>query len=164
ALPVVCDFTSCTYTILKAGPQLSAQHRQKLEALKIMDSIGFIDNVVMPALPVLWKKDRVVLHPGCASTKLLLNGNMANIAGACAHHVVVPAEAGCCGMAGDRGFLFPELTEGATRYELEEAVPAGADGYYASAKTCEMALTHFSGKPYRHIAYLAEEVSRPGAH
>jgi D-lactate dehydrogenase len=64
-------------------------------------------------------------------------------------------------MAGDRGFLFPELTEGATRHELSEALEQPADGYYASAKTCEMALTHFSGKPYEHLVYLAEEVTRP---
>jgi D-lactate dehydrogenase len=153
-LPVVCDFTSCTYTLLKAGSSLEESYREKLSKLIILDSIKFLHDVVMPRFEPKSKKSRVVLHPGCAATKMQLIGDMKSVAAQCAHEVLVPTDAGCCGMAGDRGFLFPELTKGATHFELKEAVQSNADGYYASAKTCEMALTHFSGKPYRHMVYL----------
>jgi D-lactate dehydrogenase len=158
-LPVVCDFTSCTYTILKAGHGLDIEYSQKLKSMKIMDSIEFLDKVIMPVLPVNKLKEKVVIHPGCATTKLQLNGAITEVAKRCAHQMVIPSDAGCCGMAGDRGFLFPELTESATRHELIEAANEDANGYYGSAKTCEMALTHFSGKNYEHILYLAKEVS-----
>lgn len=160
-LPIVCDFTSCTYTLLQAGSQLSAQARERWSCLTIMDSITFLEKEIMPRLNITQPKQKVVIHPGCAATKLLLTGAMQHTAQACAKEVVLPAAAGCCGMAGDRGFLFPELTEGATAAELAEAAASGAEGYYASAKTCEMALSHFSGKPYEHIVYLLEEASRP---
>ena len=42
------------------------------------------------------------------------------IARACSDEVTVPLHAGCCGFAGDRGFLFPELTESATRREAAQ--------------------------------------------
>jgi len=38
---------------------------------------------------------------------------------------------GCCGMAGDRGFLFPELTASATKMEETEMGNQKFDGYYS---------------------------------
>ncbi len=159
-LPVVCDFTSCTYTLLKAGPQVSFAHAKLLSQLTIMDSLSYLQDIVAPKLKPVSKKNKVVLHPGCATTKLQLEKSMEKIAGKYADEVVVPYAAGCCGMAGDRGFLFPELTHAATAAELSETAIEDAAGYYASAKTCEMALTHHSGKPYQHIVYLMEEATR----
>jgi D-lactate dehydrogenase len=131
-----------------------------LSRLKIMDSIKFLEEIIVPRLEPIQKKNTVVLHPGCATTKLQLEGSMKLVANRYAHEVVVPYAAGCCGMAGDRGFLFPELTHAATATELEEVQAVEATGYYASAKTCEMALTHHSGKPYQHLVYLVEETTR----
>lgn len=159
-LPVVCDFTSCTYTLLKAGHSLEEPYRERLGKLTILDSIQFLNEYVIPKIPVFNKRKKVVLHPGCAAIKLQLIGAMKSVAGKCAEEVVIPADAGCCGMAGDRGFLFPELTESATLLELTEAIEVNADGYYGSARTCEMALSHFSGKPYRHIVFLIKEVMK----
>ncbi len=160
-IPVVCDFTSCTYTLLEAGKSLDLNYQQKLKGLKIIDSIEFLQQAVLPKLPHITPKEKVVLHPGCAATKMQLVGAMQQVGAQCAKEAIIPAEAGCCGMAGDRGFLFPELTKSATLGELHEANLLNADGHYASAKTCEMALTHFSGKPYNHLVYLVRDVSGP---
>ena len=161
ALPVVCDFTSCTYTFLKAGSHLGEAYRAKWEKLQVLDSLAFLEKTLLPRLSITQPKTRVILHPGCAATKLQLGATMQQVATRCAHEAVVPSAAGCCGMAGDRGFLFPELTQGATRHELHQATESPADGYYGSAKTCEMALSHYSGKPYEHMLYLVEETTRP---
>jgi D-lactate dehydrogenase len=161
-IPVVCDFTSCTYTIMAAGKGLEKTYQDKWKAITFMDSVQYLNQVVLPKLSNIQKKGSVVLHPGCAVTKLQLISDMKELASALSRSVVIPKDAGCCGMAGDRGFLFPELTRGATGDELKEAVSLDADGYYASAKTCEMALTHFGGKPYRHIVYLVKEACGHG--
>ncbi len=158
-IPVVCDFTSCTYTLLKAGSKLEEPYRSRFEAFTIVDSITFLGDLAGAQKLVFGpKKTKVVLHPGCAATKLQLTGVMKEVANRCAGEVCIPADAACCGMAGDRGFLFPELTESATRLELNEAIATEADGYYGSAKTCEMALTHFSGKKYSHLVFLLKDV------
>jgi D-lactate dehydrogenase len=74
--------------------------------------------------------------------------------------VTVPKYAGCCGMAGDRGFLFPELTASATAPEaMEVRQEKHHDGYYSSTKTCEMALSEAVKKNYESILYLVDEGS-----
>jgi D-lactate dehydrogenase len=60
-------------------------------------------------------------------------------------------------MAGDRGFLFPELTKSATAFEAKEAREKEYDGYYSSAKTCEMNMSDAVGKNYESIVYLLDE-------
>ncbi len=72
--------------------------------------------------------------------------------------VTVPAHAGCCGMAGDRGFLIPELTASATHDEAAEVKQHTYEGYYSSTKTCEMAMTEAVKQNYESILYLADEV------
>jgi D-lactate dehydrogenase len=62
-------------------------------------------------------------------------------------------------MAGDRGFLFPELVQSATHLEAKEVTAQPRQGYYSSSKTCEMALENVTKKNYESIVYLVEECS-----
>ena len=62
-------------------------------------------------------------------------------------------------MAGDRGFLFPELTASATQPEAMEVKQRKYEGYYSSTKTCEMALSEAVKENYESILYLADEGS-----
>ena len=81
------------------------------------------------------------------------------MAKACAEEVIVPEKAGCCGMAGDRGFFYPELTTGATQLEAEEIKTLNCEGHYSTGRTCEIALTEATGKEYVSLLYLLDEVS-----
>jgi D-lactate dehydrogenase len=74
-----------------------------------------------------------------------------------AENVIVPVRAGCCGMAGDRGFLFPELTHAATRAEAEDLKNDKCDGYYSTSKTCEMAMSEAVGVNYHSLLHLVDE-------
>lgn len=74
-----------------------------------------------------------------------------------AEEVTVPKHMGCCGMAGDRGFLFPELIDSATMPEAFEVKQHNYDGYYSSTKTCEMAISHAVSENYESILYLLDE-------
>ncbi len=60
-------------------------------------------------------------------------------------------------MAGDRGFLFPELTAAATRPEANEIMNQQCDAYYSSTKTCEMAMSDAIKKNYESVLYLVDE-------
>ncbi|WP_242916239.1 FAD-binding and (Fe-S)-binding domain-containing protein [Pontibacter liquoris] len=155
-LPLVLDVTSCTHTLQNCRPVLSPENRQKYDALSIIDSIDYVADFILPKATVLRKKGRVLLHPVCSLQKMGLENKFVSIARQLAHEVEVPLHAGCCGMAGDRGFLFPELTAAATRPEAQEARQQCYDGYYSSAKTCEMALSEAVGKNYESILYLLD--------
>ncbi len=78
---------------------------------------------------------------------------------ACAEDSHIPFFAKCCGMAGDRGMLFPELTASATKTESAEVNTKNYDGYYSSSRTCEMALSESVGKNYESVLKLLDEVS-----
>ncbi len=158
-LPVVIDFTSCTYTFLQNQKFLSEAYKAKFERLKLVDSVVFLQQDLLPALTIHKKKGSVGIHPTCAVSKLHLNGAFKAIGMACADEVVLPKYAACCGMAGDRGFSVPALVASATHMETEELKKHSCAGYYASATTCEIALSQSLGKRYEHIAYLVDEVS-----
>jgi D-lactate dehydrogenase len=78
-----------------------------------------------------------------------------------ANEVVTPAAAGCCGFAGDRGFLHTELTRSATAEEAEEVCARKFDAYLGSNRTCEIGLNLATGKDYESFVYLLEELTRP---
>ena len=80
------------------------------------------------------------------------------VASLCADNVVntnVP----CCGMAGDRGMRYPELTQAALQHL---SVGSCSDGY-STSRTCEMNLSNHAGINFRGMVYLIDEATQPKA-
>jgi D-lactate dehydrogenase len=74
--------------------------------------------------------------------------------------VFTPENWGCCAFAGDRGLTFPELTASATKDQARE-IKAREYTYYISAnRACEIGMTTATGKQYRHVIEVLEELSR----
>ncbi len=122
-----------------------------------MDSVEFLHDMVLPIVKVAKRKESIVLHPVCSLEKMGTWDKFVSIARFFADKVTVPANAGCCGMAGDRGFIFPELTASATANEAAEVKKVAYDGYYSSTKTCEIAMSEAVGREYESILYLVDE-------
>jgi D-lactate dehydrogenase len=156
-LPIVLDGSSCSYTFQHLSGALTGENLAKYQKLNILDSVDFLADVILPRLTIQNPKTEVVLHPVCSLTKMGNRDKLIKIAQQCAQTAVVPLTAGCCGMAGDRGFLVPELTQSATAQETQEVKQKEYAGYYSSAKTCEMALSDAIGKNYESIWYLVWE-------
>ncbi|MDP1816424.1 MAG: FAD-binding and (Fe-S)-binding domain-containing protein [Leadbetterella sp.] len=156
-LPIVIDVSSCQYTLKSISSVLTTDNIVKFHKLKILDSIDFIHEYVMPYQRVVNRKSEIVLHPVCSLQKLKTNDKFVEIAQAYAEKVNVPISAGCCGMAGDRGFLVPDLTASATFEEANEVKQCSAEAYYSSTKTCEMAMSEAVGVNYESILYLIDE-------
>jgi D-lactate dehydrogenase len=157
SFPVVLDVTSCSYTLQQCSHVLSTKNKERMMKMKILDSIDYIHDYIVPAVSMVIKKKSIVLHPVCSLQKMALQKRFITIANHFAEKVNVPIHAGCCGMAGDRGFLFPELTASATYAESQEVQQINAEGYYSSAKTCEMALSDATNKNYESILFLVNE-------
>jgi D-lactate dehydrogenase len=158
-LPVVIDTTPCTFGIVTCRPQLTPENQKKFDSVKILDSAQFAHDTLLPKLRITQRADSVALHPVCSATKLNLAPKLEGIARACSNKVVVPLNGGCCGFAGDRGFLFPELTEAATHAEAAELEGTAQDGYYSSSRTCEIGMTRATGKVYVSYLYLLEQAT-----
>lgn len=158
-IPVLMDVTSCTQSLHSARPHLSPTNQQNFDNIKILDSIDFIADMVLPKINITSPKQQVVFHPVCSVFKMHLYNKLKQIGDACAAKVDLPIQAGCCGMAGDRGFYHPGLIKAATASEAAEVNENKYDGYYSSAKTCEMSLSDATGKNYQSLFYLLDEVS-----
>jgi D-lactate dehydrogenase len=160
-LPVFVDTSPCTYGLLHAREALTDENRRRFDALTILDGVAFVHDVLLPKLTVTRKEPAAVLHPVCSLVKMGLVPKLEAVARACAETATVPPDAGCCGFAGDRGFLFPELTASATRLEAAQAREAGAAGHWSSSRTCEAGLSRATGERYRSFVHLVERATRP---
>ena len=156
-LPVVIDVSSCAYTLHQMRPALDDAGKIKYDALTILDSVDFLHDMVVPYVQPTQLDKSIVLHPVCSLKKMKTENKFAAIAKHFAKEVTIPNYAGCCGMAGDRGFLFPELTASATKAEGLEVQQRKYDGYYSSTKTCELAMSEAVKENYQSILYLVDE-------
>jgi D-lactate dehydrogenase len=156
----VIDTTSCTHTLRTCEHDLSKEDKELWKNLTILDSIEFLHDILLPKLEVQPIEENVILHPNCSARKLGLDTKMLSIATQCARSATIPLNLGCCGFAGDRGLLFPELTQSATQKESAEVNTRSYGSYYSSNIPCEIGMSEATGKDYTSIAYLVERVSR----
>jgi len=156
-LPIVIDVSSCAYTLHHIRPALDNVRKEKFDQLRILDSVEFLHDMVIPKSRGITKQKNIVVHPVCSLQKMKTEDKFVQVAKHFAAEVTVPVHAGCCGMAGDRGFLIPELTASATHLEAAEVQQRDYDGYYSSTKTCEMAMSEAVKKNYESILYLVDE-------
>ncbi len=160
ALPIMIDTSPCTYGLLHARESLTPENQQRFDRLKIVDSIDFVHDQLLPRLKVNHPETSVALHPVCSAVKMGLTPKLEAIARKCSGEVFVPPSLGCCAFAGDRGFIVPELTASATTGEAAEIKAHKHDGCYSSSRTCEIGMTRATAEVYRSYLYLLEKVTR----
>ncbi|NUU05031.1 FAD-binding and (Fe-S)-binding domain-containing protein [Leifsonia sp. C5G2] len=151
-LPVISDGVSCTEGFL---------HLTDGAGFTVVDAVEFVEREVLPLLTVRRPLESVAVHPTCSSTHLGVTDPMVRVARAISDDVVVPVDWGCCGFAGDRGMLHPELTASATRAEAAELAGREFAAYASANRTCELGMTRATGRPYRHILELLDDATRP---
>jgi D-lactate dehydrogenase len=162
ALPVVVDATSCALGIREeAAGALDEADRERLGRIEVLDPIAWAHDRVLPRLEVRARVGSATIHPTCASAHLGLGPRLEALARALAEEVHVPLVATCCGFAGDRGFLHPELTAAATRDEAAEVAAGAFDAHVSANRTCEVGLEQATGRPYESIVQLLDRVTRP---
>jgi D-lactate dehydrogenase len=148
-LPVVTDASSCAHGL-----------HEVLEGVQVLDSVEWVHDHVLPRLEVTRRAGAVAVHPPCSTRHMGLVAKLRAIAEALAEEVVVPATATCCGMAGDRGLLHPELTGAATAPQAAEVDSDRFDAHISSNRTCEIGLEQGTGREYRSFVHLLDELTR----
>lgn len=152
SLPVISDATSCTEGLMELT---------KGTDLQVIDALEFIAERVLPVLTIREKISSLALHPTCSGVQIGLNVKMSLIADAVAHEVFIPENWACCGFAGDRGLLHPELTAAATAAEAQELSAQKFSAYASSNRPCEIGMSQATGRSYVHLLEILEQVSRP---
>ncbi|MDE6270703.1 MAG: FAD-binding oxidoreductase [Muribaculaceae bacterium] len=145
-LPVLCDQSPCLHRM-----------RKHITSMKLYEPAEFIHDVLAPYLDFHPTDRTVAVHVTCSTRLMGLADKIISLARMCSRNVVVPAQVGCCGFAGDKGFTYPELNRWGLRKLRPAIEEAGATEGYSNSRTCEIGLTDNSGVPYKSIAYLVLE-------
>ncbi len=160
-LPIVIDASSCALGLaVEVADSLSDENRERHRQLEILDSVAWAKRL-LPKLPIGNKLGSVAVHPTCSTRHLGLERQLREIASEIADEVQQPIRATCCGMAGDRGLLHPELTASATQEEAAELRGSRHDAYLCSNRTCEIGLQQATGAVYESFVIPLERISRP---
>jgi D-lactate dehydrogenase len=160
-LPVVCDASSCTLGLTtEVAGLLSEVNAERHAHLEIVDSIAWARERLLPRLELTRKLAAVAVHPPCASRHLGLDAGLLALAGELAEQVVVAGAGTCCGYAGDRGMLHPELAMAATADAAAELAGHAYDAHLCSNRTCEIGLRQGTGRNYESFLFSLEELTR----
>jgi len=159
-LPVVVEGSSCTHGLRGARASLTPANQERFDRLRILDSVEFVHDTLLPRLRVDRRVASACVHPVCSVVEMGLTPKLVSIGRAVADEVVVPDRAGCCGFAGDRGFLHPELTASATRAEAAEIAERSFDAYLISNHPCTIGMHRATGRPWQNFALLLEAATR----
>jgi len=152
-LPIVCDTSPCLQ-------RMKEKFDDPLLKLALFEPVQFISLYLQAELEFSKVRSSVAVHVPCSSKKLKLNEQMIGLAELCAHEVhATPIP--CCGMAGDRGMRYPELTTSSLQH-LDGMMQSNScsDGY-STSRTCEMSLSNHSGVHFRSLLYLIDEATVP---
>ncbi|MEU5218626.1 FAD-binding and (Fe-S)-binding domain-containing protein [Streptomyces sp. NPDC020807] len=161
-LPLVVDASSCTLGIAhEVVPYLTDDNRELHAELTVVDSLVWAADELLPRLDVRRRVSSAVVHPTCSMRHLGDADKLTALAEACAEEVLVPADAGCCAFAGDRGMLHPELTASATAREAAEVTSRPFDEHLSANRMCEIGMDRATGRSYRSALLALELATRP---
>ena len=159
-LPVVVEGSSCAHGFREARLALTPPNRERFDRMRILDSVEFVHDTLLPRLRTDRRLGSACIHPVCSLVEMGLVPKLVGIGRAVADEVVVPDRAGCCGFAGDRGFLHPELTAAATRAEAEEISRRPFDAHLISNHPCTLGMHRATGRPWQSFAVVLEALTR----
>lgn len=149
-IPVVCDQSPCLHRM-----------RNHIKSMRLFEPSEFIHDYLAPHLTFHRHDTPVAVHITCSSRLMGVGDKMVALARMCSSHVLVPAEVGCCGFAGDKGFTVPELNAWGLRKLRPQLEEAGVTAGYSNSRTCEIGLTTNGGVPYKSIIYLVDDCTTP---
>lgn len=144
--PILCDMSPCLYTM----------HTNMDGKLKLYEQAEFTEKFLLNRLKITPIREKVAIFTVCTTKKLAVDETLVNIAKHCASDVI-RVDSNCCGFAGDRGFLLPELNAHGLRYLKEQVF--GCTYGYATSRTCEIGLSYHSGLEFKSILYLVDQCS-----
>jgi D-lactate dehydrogenase len=163
-LPLVVDASSCTLGLLSEVPDaLEDEQREAFAKVRIVDSIAWVHDTLLGDLQIEARVPSVLVHPPCAAAHLGLTEQLRRIAEALAEEVLEPTNPTCCGTAGDRGLLHPELPAAAMGSAAEELADCTPSACLCSNRTCEIGLSEATGRSFGSFVLLLESLTRPAS-
>jgi D-lactate dehydrogenase len=147
--PVIMDASACS----------TRMQKHLADRLKVYDFHEFAHDALLPRLMISKQAGPIALHVNCSVRKAGSDTKLKALLAACVEQIIEPTGVTCCGFAGDRGFVVPELNQHALRH-IHDELPSNCTCGVSTNRTCEIGLTAETGRTYRSVAYLLEACSR----
>lgn len=155
-LSIVVDTSPCTYKFLHPSDGISKEVMAKWEKLKFIDIIPFLDSITKDIIHKPLDRE-IVVHPTCSTQKMEHMQLIESLAKRCAVKVTIPENSNCCGFAGDRGLIIPQLTKNAIKFNKDQLSSGQRKlNGYSSSRMCEIGMSD-SDQSYTSIALLVRD-------
>ena len=144
-IPIIVDHSACyAHLLLEVS---------KKNSLYVLDSTEFIFYATQN-LHFRKTHQSIAIHQMCALKKTQKQYFIVELSKKCSDSVQIIQTMECCGFAGYKGIVIPELNESSTKFLQSEIKQC--DIGVSSSSTCEIGLSHFSQIPFQNIAYLVD--------
>ena len=155
-IPIVVDTSPCTYKFLHPSNDISKEIDTKWRKLKFIDIIPFLYSITKDINHKPLDRE-IVVHPTCSTQKMEHMHFIELVAKKCAKKVTIPENSNCCGYAGDRGMIVPQLTKNAVKFNKDQlsTEQQKLDGY-SSSQMCEIGMSQ-NEQSFVSIAYLVRD-------
>ncbi len=148
--PIVCDMSPCS---------MQMKEFMTASSLKLYDMVNFTTTYLLERLTFTPVNKEVAVFSVCSLKKMGIDEQLYSIAKLCSTKVYTP-KTNCCGFAGNKGFMFPELNAHGLR-TLDEQIPESVTEGYATSRTCEIGLSKHSKADFKSIVNLIDLATKP---
>ncbi len=153
-IPLIMSASSCAYHIIKD----ESNYEPKYTDLKIIEITEWA-YILLNYLKFIKSNKNIMLHINCSIDKLGLREKLIQIAKAAANYVYIPVHSTCCGSAGDRSLIYPEIIESSLYQVKKEIINLNITECYSSNSTCEFSIANSLKIKSKSILFLLDECS-----
>lgn len=149
-LSVVTDTSTCAAALIAAGSEYGVD---------VVSPLRFVEEWILPSLPITKPAGHVVLHPGCGTHHTGDVERMRRICERVSGRVSIPTTSYCCGQAGLHGKRHPEVPQGALAIETEEVESLHGDVHVSLNAMCQQALSTHTKVAWVSVFDLLDQIS-----
>ena len=131
------------YVIVDTSP-CSRRIKEHSSTAKLFDMTDFVIQKVLPNVSISPVNEPLMIHPTCSNHHMGNAEALITLAAACTTQDVEQTDVACCGFAGDKGFMQPEINEHSLRH-LKAKVTTDCSSGYSTSRTCEIGLSQHAG-------------------
>ncbi len=144
-IPILLDMSPCSYHIRSIN-------NNKRDSIHFIDIVELFHDKIDELSSYYDSSTEVLIHHTCSGQKMQQEKMLEEIVRTLAGTVNTPFVNGCCGAAGDRGLLYPELTNSASENcsSMYSDISNNALGV-STSKMCELSMTNSTEIPFYSI-------------
>lgn len=144
-IQILLDMSPCSYHI-------KSVNNERKTSLQFIDIIELFHQKLDRISDYFDSSKEVLIHHTCSGQKMQEEKMLEDVVNSLAGNVKIPLVNGCCGAAGDRGLLFPELTNTASE-NCSNTYPEFSNKALgvSSSKMCELSMSDVTNIPFLSI-------------